>query len=84
MKAFNGREFIQDNYPHNKKHEVILEDDENFFHYEDKQENIWCCLDPEEAKKIVEFVNNAAILGIDNKVVNIAYELRDILKNILG
>ena len=84
MKAFNGREFFQDKYPHNKKHEVILEDDDNFFERKDIPEDIWCGITAEEAKKIIDFINNAQILGIDNKAVNVAYEFRDMLKNKMG
>ena len=84
MKAFNGREFFQDKYPHNKRHEVILEDDDSFFEHSDQPEDIWCGIKPEEAKKIVEFINGAQILGIDNKAVNTANEFKDMLKKIMG
>ena len=84
MKAFNGREFFQDKDPDSKKHEVILEDDESFFEHSDKPEEIWCGIKPEEAKKIVNFINNAPILGIDNNAVNTTHEFRDMLKKIMG
>ena len=83
MKALNGREFFQDKYPHNKKHEVILEDDDNFFEHKDHPEAIWCEVGPEEAKKIIDFINNAQILGIDNKSVNATNEFRDMLKKVM-
>ena len=83
MKAFNGREFFQDKYPQNKKHEVILEDDGNYFDRADQPEEIWCGISQEEAKRITDFISNAQILGVDNNSVNAAYELRDMLKNVL-
>lgn len=80
MRAFKGREFIQNNYPHNKRHEILLEDDDNFLEYADKEEMIWCGIDQEEAKKIIEFISNSSILGINNKAVNITNEFKNLLK----
>ncbi len=84
MKAFNGREFFQDKYPHNKKHEVILEDDGTYFDRADQPEEIWCGISQEEAKNIIDFIKNAQILGMDNKSINAANEFKDMLKNMMG
>ena len=84
MKVFNGREFFQNNYPGNKKHEVVFDDDVSFFEHSEKEEGIWCGIEPEEAKHLIEFVNNAQILGIDNNAVNTAHKFRDLLKDISG
>jgi len=90
MKAFKGKEILHTAHPpylkqtaYSTKHEVLLEDDGAFLESLDKEE-IWCKLDPEEARQIIEFINKAQILGIDNSIINKAYELKNLLKKYMG
>lgn len=79
MKAFTGKEFEVNNPPDPKTHKVILEDDENYYGCGNPEE-LWCGMDPDDAKQIIDFITQAQILGIDNGAVNKAHELRDLLK----
>ena len=81
MKLLLGKETLSEN-PNRKDHKISLEDDVEFTQLEIEPQ-ILCFVSNEDAQKIIKFIRDTQILGVDNEAVKLMYKLKeDLIKKI--
>ena len=76
MKILFGKEIIAEPNLNEKEHKIALEDDRDY--KESKIEpQVFCLIPKEELIKVIKFIRDAQILGVDNEAVKLMHKLRD-------
>ena len=81
MKLLFGKEFTIKNV-YGKEHKIYLEDDRLYKDLKIKSQ-LLCMIPQDDILKIIKFIRDAQILGVDNEAVKLMHKLRDDLKAII-
>ncbi|KKK64948.1 hypothetical protein LCGC14_2979060 [marine sediment metagenome] len=76
MKLLFGKETTRELNLNEKEHKIYLEDDQEYKELKIEPQ-VFCLIPKEELIKVIKFIRDAQILGVDNEAVKLMHKLRD-------
>lgn len=76
MKILFGKEILNEDKFNTKDHKISLEDDREYKELK-IEPKIFCLIPKDDIIKIIKFIRDAQILGVDNEAVKLMYGLKN-------
>ena len=76
MKILFGKEIVTKGLFNEKEHKICLEDDNEYIHLK-IQPQLFCLIPKYDILKIIKFIRDVQILGVDNEAVKLMHKLKD-------